>query len=46
VKAVYTLRKYYGDWPDAATPEALGVEPYETLRFEKNLLLNEGINEL
>jgi len=43
-KARYKVEKYHGDLP--AEQDRYGIEPYEVIEGEGNLLLNEGINEL
>jgi len=40
------LEKYKGDFKDSHEVEAKGIEPYEVIEAEGNLLLNEGINAL
>ena len=42
--ARYKVEKYHGDLP--AEQDRYGIEPYEVIEGEGNLLLNEGINEL
>ncbi|KKN47227.1 hypothetical protein LCGC14_0665160 [marine sediment metagenome] len=43
-KARYKVEKYHGDL--LTEQDRYGIEPYEVIEGEGNLLLNEGINEL
>mgnify|MGYP000253425229 CR=1 FL=1 len=41
----FKIEKFEGDWKSREEAISAGVEPYEVIEFEKNIGLNEGIEE-